>query len=232
MKRAFLLILSLILLFGMSACSVKYKEDADSKFQQKEIPEEYRLKVNIPDYWNDPLPSAEADFVFPLFGLGSVLDGEQPGKREPLDIPSAEDLFTVEEVGKYFDMIVRVKKKDGSFTMENETTVTYYLYKTEPSEYTFPYGVANFWISDWGDPMTASATMSVFDSDSREIKDLGKRAFIDKLGGIRMLATNTVIIGVSLEFDPPEGGPRVPAEEEDMLKFARLVYDRFMEKMK
>ena len=147
-------------------------------------------------------------------------------------MPSAEDLFTVEEMEEYFDMIVRVKKKDGSFTMENETTVTYYLYKAEPSEYTFPYGVANFWISDWGDPMTASATMNVFDSDSREIEDLGKRAFIDKLGGIRMLATNTVIIGVSLEVDPPEGGPKVPAEEKDMLKFARLVYDRFMEKMK
>ncbi|MGI6072442.1 MAG: hypothetical protein ACOX75_05460 [Lachnospiraceae bacterium] len=230
MKRIFLLMFLLVLLFTMNACFFK-KEEANPKDSQAHIPEEYRLKTNIPEDWYEPLPTAEDGFVSPLFGLSEVIDGGQQESREPIDLPDAEELFTVEEMEEFFEMIVIVKEENTSFAMENETSVEYRLYKTEPATGAFPDGSAGFHITDWGDPQTASATMGILYSDAREIEGLGKRAHINQFNKIGILATDTAILGVWAEFEPPEGGPNVPADEEFMLKFARFVYDRFMEKI-
>ncbi|MGI6315194.1 MAG: hypothetical protein ACOX17_00690 [Christensenellales bacterium] len=262
MKKTVSLILSLILVLGMSACFFGKKEGAgdvagnksetageaaenlDSEdpggesdkrttFEeaQAKIPEEYRLKVNIPADWNEPLPPSEDDFASPLFGIGNLVGTGQQDNGEPVDYPDAEELFTIEEIEEYFGMMAEVEEKSDLYIMENSTSVTYKLYKSEPSSSAFADGIVDISLEDWGSPTGASSTMSMIYGDDKELEGFGTRAYLKEFGGVAILV-DTAILHIDVELEPPGGGPKAPADEEFMLKFSHFVYDRLMEKMK
>lgn len=265
MKRAFPLVLSLLVLPGFTACSAGGEStgtgvasemtaaqagtaapasepeteetvpehpvsDRSADFQAG-IPEKYRVKINIPADWKDPLPSSDADFDSPLFGLGQIVD-EQKTPGEPMDLPRVIDLFTIEELEAYFDMVVKVDDEESLMLIENQDSEKYLLYDSDTSTSGFSDGVVYISLTDWCDPLTAASYMSFFSSEQHVIEDLGQRAHISASNSVTILVADTVIMEISAEFDPPEGGPKEPLEEEPMLEFARLVYERFVEKLK
>ncbi len=239
MKRAFSLILSLLILFGIVACTPKEQphetsskpgdketisgqtESKSSEDFQAGIPEEYRLKINVPREWREPLPSSEYTIDSPLSGIADMLDQQQPSEREPVILPKVGEFFTIEELEAFFGMIV---KNEEVHPRENCDGVRYSLYKAEKKGASD--GEVNIWIYDWGDPVSAISTMNTILSDPREIEGLGKRALISK-GSVHILVKDGIVLTVSVEYRPPDsGGWLEPAEEELILEFARLVYDR------
>ncbi|NLZ67344.1 MAG: hypothetical protein GX910_06855, partial [Clostridiaceae bacterium] len=126
MKRVITLIFSLFILIGAAACSPNERSpETSSKTGDKEtisgqtdststedfqagIPEEYRLKINAPADWGEPLPTSEYNIDFPLFGINDVMDPQQPSDQEPVILPKVGELFTVEELEAYFGMNIKV----------------------------------------------------------------------------------------------------------------------------
>ncbi len=238
MKRVLSLILLLFILFGMVACSPKEQspgtvsdsgkegsKDPESKStedSQEGISERYRLKKNIPADWNDPLPSSEYTFDSPLFASGGLLDDQQQATRPPVDLPDLTDLFTIEELEAYFGMVVKVSRAGSE---DAKKYVYYHMIKGSGLGGTF-----SFWAEDYGTPLAAGSMMQMVLTDPREIEGLGKRALLGKYA-LMILVTDTVVLSVSLELKPPEGGMLEAATDEEFIAFARLVYERFMEKM-
>ncbi|NLJ70198.1 MAG: hypothetical protein GX328_01865 [Clostridiaceae bacterium] len=203
---------------------------------QADIPEEYRLKVNIPSDMNEPLPSSEYADNSPLFGIGDVLEGQQQGNQEPrksINLPKVIDLFTIEELENYFGMVVYVNEEGNLIPFENEDSVTYLLYETETEtpKSLFCDGKVYISLKDWGNPATAASYINFFRIDPREIEISGKRALIqDSDNDVSIYVTDSVILDLIVEFKGQDGW-LVPADQELVLKFAQLVCERLMEKM-
>ena len=237
MKRGFLFVLFLFIIFSMSACTLidrimgTVSEHENEDFQ-KGIPEKYRLKINVPDYLNDPLPATDKNFDSILFGVWGTINGEQSITTEPSNLPKVIDLFSIEELEAYFDMTVVVNEEKSPYRQENQDAEEYLLYKkgTEPGS--FSDGNVHISITDWGDPQSASYYMTSVFSNKREIEDLGISAIMltSSSNTVYIQVTDTAVLGVSVEIKPPEGGFPEPLEDEAMLDFARMVYNRFMEK--
>jgi hypothetical protein len=246
MKRVFSLILSLFILFGVVACSPNERSpetsskpgtkdtlpqqtestSTDAEDFQAGIPEEYRLKINAPADWGEPLPTSEYNIDFPLFGINDVMDPQQPSDQAPVTLPKVGELFTVEELEAYFGMNIKV---GDVHPIENSDGARYLLYEAEIKG--FCDGEVNIWIYDWGDQMSALSTMNIVLSDPREIEGLGKRALISK-ENVYILVKDGIVLTVSVEFVPPDsGGWMEPADEELLLDFARLAYDRTIGKL-
>jgi hypothetical protein len=247
MKRVLSLILLLFILFSTIACSPKEQstgtasesskegskdtegkgteipESKSTEDSQDEIPERYRLKKNIPADWNDPLPSSEYAFDSPLFATGGLLDDQQQPTRPPVDLPDLTDLFTIEELEAYFGMDVDVSRAGAE---DAKKYVYYHMTKGSGLGGTF-----SFWAEDYGTSVAAGSMMQMVLTDPREIEGLGKRALLGKYA-LMILVTDTVVLSVSLELKPPEGGMLEAATDEELIAFARLVYERLMEKMK
>lgn len=203
-------------------------ESTSAEDFQAGIPEEYRLKINISPEWNEePLPTSEYSINSPLFGIGDYIDPQQAGAREPVILPKMEELFTIEELEAYFGMNIKIDEDINP--SEGSDGVRYRMYKAEKKG--FWDGEVNIWINDWGDPVSASSTMNILASDPREIEGLGNRALISK-GRVYILMKDGLVLSVSVEYSSPEsGGWMEPAEEELVLDFARLAYDRAIEKL-
>ncbi len=259
MKRVFVLVVLALLLVSMSACSFKESlfksiaerkseaktepsaepgskeepseqmESTDSDDFQAGIPERYRLKINVPTDWNTPLPSSADAGKSVFFGLGNIA-GEQQNPQKSSELPKVIDLFTVEELTEYFGMKVTVEDSSSHFVTENEDWERYLLYDTETSKRK---GSATITISDYGSPEAAAAVNSFFSSeDDREIEVAGKRAVISSENSIGIMVTDSVNLHITLKTVSPDGWPDEPAEEEQVIDFARLVYERLIEKMK
>lgn len=247
MKRVLSFILLLFILFSSVACSSKEQspgtvsesgkegsKDTESKGSevpesestedsQAGIPEEYRLKKNIASDWNAPLASSTENVNdFPLFGVGEMVNQQQLAARAPSLIM---DLFTVEEVETYFDLYVKITQE----ILMNQGTVWYFLYKDSSKE-GFWDGDVYICIKDYGDPQTAEYAMTATLSNLREIKVSERRAVMDDYT-VNILVTDTMVLGVSMHFRPPEWGPLGPPDEKLLLDFTQRVYDRVTDKM-
>jgi len=87
---------------------------------QAGIPEQYRVKINVPADWKDPLPSSDPDLVSLLSGPGKIVD-EKKAAGDPLDLPGAVDLFKIAELEEHFDMIVIIDDEGSPAMYESET---------------------------------------------------------------------------------------------------------------
>ncbi len=238
MKRVLSLILLLFILFGTVACSPKEQspgtasesgkegsKDPESKStedSQEGISERYRLKKNIPADWNDPLPSSEYTFDSPLFASGGLLDDQQQATRPPVDLPDLTDLFTIEELEAYFGMVVDVSNTGSG---DANKYAYYHMIKGSGLGGTF-----SLFVTDYGTPLAAGSMMQMLSKNPREVEGLGRRALLEK-GNVTILVTDTVLLSVFLDLKPPEGGMLESATDEEILAFARLVYERLMDKM-
>lgn len=235
MKRVFLLMLSLLVLFSMAACSSsqpgnketlsEHPEGKNAEDPQAEIPEEYCLKTNIPDDWHDPLPSSEYAGDFPLFGLGALVDGAQEG----VSLPQVIDLFTIDELETYLGMIVSVD--ENLYSLEGDDVEQYFLRETETAIPELWDGKIKIWLKDLGNPAGVSFYLEQLYPNSREIEDLGEQAIISTSNTVIIQVKGAVIVGISAEFKRPEDRVAEPAEEKFMLDLAHFVSDRLIEKM-
>lgn len=198
---------------------------------QAGVPEEHRLKINVPASWNDPLPAVDKDFFSPLFGVGRYLDEQQQTDREPLKLPRVVDLFTIEELEAYFGMTVVLSEEGRNIVIANRDKELYLLYRMDASKPAFWDGKVELALQDCGDRLSALTYMTMIASEPREIEGLGERALFTKWNSVYILVTDSVLLSISAKFKPPEGGMPEHMDEEPMLELARYVYARFMESM-
>jgi molybdate transport system substrate-binding protein len=247
MIRIFSLILSLFILFSITGCSSKEQssgsvvetksagaedssetteaESNNTEDVQKEIPEKYRLKKNIPDDWYDPLPSSEYTADFPLlFGIESMVDGT----REDINLPEVKDLFTIEELEAYFGMTVVVDEEANS--AGSESFEHYYLCETGTSIPELWDGKVKIRLVDADNPAGVSYYIKSFYPDSHKIEGVGRRAVFDD-GTVIVQVTDAAILSVFAEFKRPDDRVAEPADEKYMLDLAQFVCERFMAKL-
>ncbi|MDI9470749.1 MAG: hypothetical protein QM296_11185 [Bacillota bacterium] len=198
---------------------------------QAGIPEEYRLKINVPADWNDPLPTENHDFKFPLFAVGQYLDAEQQAEQEPPKLPRVIDLFTIEELEEYFGMTLVLSEEGRNVIIENRDKELYLIYKTDASRPGHWDGKLEIALRVFGDRLSALSYMSMVVSEPKEIEGLGKRALLSKRNAVYILIADTVLLGINLGFVSPENRMPVPMDEDVLLDFSRRVYERCMEKM-
>lgn len=209
---------------GTTAPAAEHPESRQTDDFQAGVPEAYRLKINVPAGWNDPLPSAGEDFVSPLFGVGKIIDEQQQADREPVKLPRVVDLFTIEELEAFFDMTVVLSEEGRNIVIGNRDKELYLIYRTDASKPAFWDGKLELALQDCGDRLSALTYMTMIASEPREIEDLGEHALFTEWNSVFILVADSVLLSISAKFKPPEGGMPEHMDEEPMLELARHVY--------
>lgn len=179
---------------------------------QAGIPEEYRLKQNVPPGWNDPLPTSEgkADFFSSTF-FGNMTGGSA---QESL-LPDLETLVTAEALEAFFGKkIIKTENQDNEVARIKQRTYTF-----EPSGSGEPYLTLGF--SQVNSTEDAEMIMSIFSAKAVENPIGVKTTMYNFFGitGIYVLTENNVVIQVS--------GNYLEDQNARLLEFAKFVFERY-----
>ncbi len=232
MKKTLTILLSVLLFFVFSACSMRNlpderptktdktgKTDGSGKTQntykdiQEGIPSEYRLKQNVPIGWDDPLPSSENSkgaFFFDLIG-------QERGNNNQRETPEVKDLFTIAEIEAFFGLKVKETKEENMAIARSKRIE--YIFESEDAS---PY--LDIEISSVQSVASAKQIFSYFEGEPLE-EEVGIISHVYRLFGatyVDILSPTNEIIGVSADD--------IENERETVIAFAKVAYQRFIEK--